>query len=88
MIQLLNGFGELSKNGVIHGHIRPDIIFVKEEKLKIGDFGYVNNSKLDNLMSTIEFSGYLPPQIMNEMKYSYKCDIWSLGLIVYEILTG
>jgi serine/threonine protein kinase len=31
---------------------------------------------------------YMAPQILNEEKYTYKCDIWSLGVMAYEMIVG
>lgn len=31
---------------------------------------------------------YMPPEALNENKYSFKSDIWALGVIYYEMLTG
>ncbi len=70
--------------------IKPDNIFVKDGKLKIGDFGFAkNNQKLDSMMSTIVGSpAYMAPQILKKEKYTYKCDICSLGVMTYEMLVG
>ena len=40
-------------------------------------------------MSTIVGSpAYMAPQILLKHKYTYKCDIWSLGIMAYEMITG
>ncbi len=62
---------------------------MKDGVLKIGDFGFAKNSDLDSLMSTIVGSpAYMAPQILLKHKYTYKCDIWSLGIMAYEMITG
>ncbi len=40
LIQILNGFGELVKNGVIHRDLKPENIMIKDDVLKIADFGF------------------------------------------------
>lgn len=55
---------------------------------KIGDFGqakrnltkYIRNSTL------VGTPGYMAPEVMKNSKYSSKCDIWSIGVIFYQIL--
>ena len=48
--------------------IKPENIFIKDGKLKIGDFGFAkNNQKLDSMMSTIVGSpAYMAPQILKK----------------------
>lgn len=41
------------------------------------------------MVSRVGTEVYMSPQIIrSDKKYSYKCDIWSLGLVCYEMLTG
>jgi serine/threonine protein kinase len=41
------------------------------------------------MLSTIVGSpAYMSPQILKKNKYSYKCDIWSLGIMTYEMVVG
>lgn len=57
---------------------------------KICDFGfskYVDNV-FDPLKSCVGSPIYMAPQILEKQKYSYKCDIWSLGVIYFELLHG
>jgi serine/threonine protein kinase len=89
LIQILNGFGELVKNGVIHRDLKPENILLRDGVLKIADFGFAkhleNNSVLKTMVGT---PAYMAPQILKEERYTYKCDIWSLGVITYELLVG
>jgi serine/threonine protein kinase len=43
LIQILNGFGELVTNGVIHRDLKPENILVKDNTLKIADFGFAKH---------------------------------------------
>ena len=62
LIQILNGFGELAKNGVIHRDLKPENILIKDGILKITDFG-LDKFNLQPFPRTI---AYMAPQILLE----------------------
>lgn len=60
-------------------------------EIKIADFGFSKylNDALDETSGTMCGTPlYMSPQIVEERRYTYKTDIWSLGVIYYELLTG
>jgi serine/threonine protein kinase len=65
---------------------------LKGDVFKLGDFGLSrqiedNNNKA--LMTTqVGTPLYMAPQVLKHQRYSYKADIWSLGIIYYEMLCG
>jgi serine/threonine protein kinase len=65
LAQIVNGFGELVKNGVIHRDLKPENILIKDDILKIADFGFAkqseNNAYLKTLVGT---PAYMAPQIL------------------------
>ena len=77
-------------NGVIHRDLTPDNILLCGGVLKIGDFGFAKNlnSTSSMLKTLVGTPAYMAPQILKEERYTYKCDIWSLGVIVYEMVVG
>ncbi len=40
------------------------------------------------MSTTVGSPAYMAPQILKNAKYSYKCDIWSLGVMTYVMLVG
>ena len=58
----------------------------KDNHIKIGDYGisYILYNE-SQLKTNIETSFYLSPEIINSQPYDYKSDIWSLGIILYEL---
>jgi serine/threonine protein kinase len=84
LVHILNGFGELVKKGVIHRDLKPENILIKQDIIKIADFGLAKLSQNNSFQKTfVGTMGYMPPQILLGQKYTYKCDIWSLGVITY-----
>ncbi|CAD8154174.1 unnamed protein product [Paramecium octaurelia] len=89
MLQIINGFKELVKQGVIHRDLKPANILNHEGIVKIADFGfakYVDNYTSQLLRSCVGSPLYMAPQILQRKTYSTKCDIWSIGVIFYEMV--
>ena len=57
--------------------------------IKIADFGYAKRLKSIEQIETTLCGTYLymAPQVINDQKYNYKADIWSVGVILFELLT-
>ena len=90
--QIVNGFKILYDNSIIHRDIKPANILLHEGNAKITDFGFarVIDSQMEDLeaFSKVGTPLYMSPQILNDQKFSSKCDIWSLGMMFYEMLYG
>ena len=90
VIQLTSGVCFIHKMKIIHRDLKPANIFLtSDQKLKIGDFGIAR--ALDNtcsLASTrVGTSVYMAPEILGGEKYNTMADMWSLGIVVFEIIT-
>ena len=87
ILQICIGIKEIHKNNIIHRDLTPDNIFInKNNKIKIGDFGISKINK-DYAKTQIGKMQYLAPEIISGDKYNNKIDIYSLGCILYELLT-
>ena len=91
LMQLNNTFKIMSEDKIAHRDLKPQNILIKynnEEKkdytVKITDYGisktYENNANFETFAGTLE---YIAPEILKGEKYNYKCDLWSLGIIIY-----
>ncbi|KAM3141083.1 hypothetical protein pb186bvf_006884 [Paramecium bursaria] len=89
MKQIIQGFKELVQNAITHRDLKPANIVSNDGIFKIADFGfakYVDNFSNQLLRSCVGSPLYMAPQILARKPYTTKCDIWSLGVIFYEMV--
>ena len=86
--QICRGLQYIHSKNIIHRDIKSQNIFLmKNGKIKIGDFGIakaLTNTK-NNATTIIGTPYYFSPEIINGESYNYKTDIWSLGVVLYEL---
>ena len=77
-----------SKNPpILHRDIKPENILICNDKLKIADFGW-SNFKTDIRNTYCGTPDYLSPEMILGTNHNEKTDIWSLGVLLYELLHG
>ena len=92
MLQLTDGIACAHNSYIIHRDIKPqNIIILDDGRVKITDFGIaqaLNRHELTETNSVMGSVHYLPPEQANGTGTTIKSDIYSLGIVMYEILTG
>ena len=88
-IQIVNAVYFLHQNNIIHRDIKPENILIGEnDVLKLCDFGWakeLNVNKRATFCGTME---YMAPEIVGSEMYDFSVDIWSLGILLYELIMG
>ncbi|ETW04769.1 NEK protein kinase, variant 1 [Aphanomyces invadans] len=90
-VQIAMALHHMHSCHVLHRDLKPKNVFVFENgRVVVGDFGISKCLDLSNgLAQTLVGSpAYMCPEIFEGKPYDFKADIWALGCILYELLTG
>jgi len=97
MNQLNNTFKKMKENNIIHRDLKLENILIKyndkeHKKYTIKLSGYGCSKRLKSLsVNCNEFCGtlaYMAPEILKREEYDFKCDLWSIGIIIYRLIFG
>lgn len=91
--QLALGLKFLRDKGIIHRDLKPENLLLSSDQgtasLKIADFTFARFIEPGDLATTLVGSPlYMAPEIFLNHRYSEKADLWSVGAIVFKMLTG
>lgn len=82
----------IHKQGIVHRDLKPENILMESKKnltIKITDFGFAQHmckgTKLKGFCGT---AFYVAPEICREVGYDEKVDVWSVGVILFQLLSG
>ncbi|RKZ96831.1 MAG: hypothetical protein DRQ43_03895 [Gammaproteobacteria bacterium] len=94
ILELADALYHVHNKGIIHGDIKPaNIVFRNDECPVLTDFGIskrvrvseAESSQSDNILAS---PSYAAPELMQGLKFDHKVDIYSLGVMLYEMLVG
>jgi serine/threonine protein kinase len=89
--QLLDGLGHAHAAGVIHRDVKPSNILINNDgRIKISDFGIarIESSQLTQVGDVLGTPHYMAPEQFLGVEIDQEADLFSVGVIAYELLTG
>lgn len=87
---MILGYKELYGMGIIHRDLKLSNLFISNGKIKLADFGFAIREDKCNLSLHYNVGSpkYMPPECLKYNKYSFKSDVWAMGVIAFELIYG
>ena len=85
------GLGFAQRNGLVHRDIKPaNILLGRDGRIKVTDFGAAANARLKDItqVSGLGSAAYMSPQQIDGQTLTFQADIYSLGIVLFKLLTG
>jgi serine/threonine-protein kinase ULK/ATG1 len=90
LMQIMNGFRELHKYKIMHRDFKLANIFLNEDSIVIGDFGFAKSGS-DMATTKLGTPLTMAPELLNagsNLNYTNKADLWSIGVCFYQMICG
>lgn len=89
LMQIMNAFQVLHKNKIMHRDVKLANIFLQEDRIVIGDFGFAKQG-VDVTKTKLGTPITMAPELLtgNGQSYNSKADLWSIGVCFYQMLFG
>jgi len=90
---LFDALSYMESKRIAHRDLKPENLLLQykhsDSEIKIADFGFAKKAETEESLATVcGTPGYVGPEVLSKRKYGTKCDMWSMGVIVYILLGG
>ncbi|MEM6294058.1 MAG: serine/threonine-protein kinase [Myxococcota bacterium] len=89
MLQALDGLEAAHESGIVHRDITPTNLFLQhDDTIKLIDFGLATEREFDGDTDTVGTPSYMSPEQIRGQAVDARSDLYSLGCVLFEMLTG
>ncbi len=93
---LVEAVASIHEKGIVHRNLHPGVVYLTEGRdasipLKVADFDFARVTQLESIadaLSHIGTNGYKAPELWLEEEYDHRVDVFSLGAILFELMTS
>lgn len=90
--QIVEAVKYLHEHEIVHRDLKPENLLSagegENEVVKVADFGFAKNFGEEKLITSCGSPGYVAPEVLTEDTYTNAVDMWSVGVIIYILLSG
>lgn len=86
---VLDALRVLHSQNCLHRDIKPENLFLGDKyEVLVGDFGLSIDTRIETPMSRVGTPEYWAPEVLQRTPYTYAVDVWTIGILAYELLSG
>mmetsp|Transcript_31114 Transcript_31114/g.40028 ORF Transcript_31114/g.40028 Transcript_31114/m.40028 type:complete len:590 (+) Transcript_31114:17-1786(+) len=90
---LLDAIAHLQDRNIAHRDVKPENILLRDRgelngNILLCDFGFASKCNGKSLRKNCGSSAYMAPEVIKGDYYDFRCDVWSVGVTIYQMITG
>jgi serine/threonine protein kinase len=94
VLHMIRAVASIHREGIVHRNLHPEVFYLAPERdvpLLLADFDYARMASLTSIaegMTGVGTEGYVAPELWRKESHDRRADVYSLGVVIFEIVTG